>query len=66
LTQRPYVLGGLALGTGYCWGTLRRIPRPVSVELMAFHRKEQLAKLRTILKSVITFKTIDAFEVLPE
>jgi biofilm PGA synthesis N-glycosyltransferase PgaC len=66
LTQRPYVLGGLALGTGYCWGILRRTPRPVSGELMEFHRKEQLAKLRTILKSVITFKTIDAFEVLPE
>lgn len=66
LTQRPYVLGGLALGTGYCWGIFRRIPRPVSGELMAFHRKEQLAKLRTILKSVLTFKTIDAFEVLPQ
>jgi len=66
LTQRPYVLGGLALGTGYCCGFLRRIPRPVSGELMAFHRKEQLAKLKTILRSVVTFKTIDSFEVLPE
>ncbi|SRR5579871_50230 len=66
LTQRPYILGGLALGTGYCWGILHRIPRPVSGELMAFHRKEQLAKLRSILKSVLTFKSIDSFEVLPE
>ena len=66
LTQRPYILGGLALGTGYCWGILHRIPRPVSGELMTFHRKEQLAKLRTILKSVLSFKTIDSFEVLPE
>jgi len=66
LTQRPYVLGGLALATGYCWGFLRRIPRPVSGELMAFHRKEQLAKLRAILKSIVTFKTVDSFEVLPD
>ena len=66
LTQRPYLLGGLTLGIGYCWGFLRRIPRPVSHELMAFHRREQLAKLKAILRSVLTFKTIDSFEVLPE
>jgi len=66
LTQQPYLFGGLALGGGYCWGYLRRIPRPVSGELMAFHRKEQLAKLKTILKSVVMFKTIDNFQVLPE
>jgi hypothetical protein len=65
-TQQPYVFGGLALGAGYCSALLRQIPRPVSRELMAFHRKEQLAKLRAILKSVFTFKTVDNFEVLPD
>ncbi len=66
LTKRPYIVSGLALGSGYCWAFLRQIPRPVSRELMAFHRKEQLAKLKTILKSLITFKAIDSFEVLPD
>jgi biofilm PGA synthesis N-glycosyltransferase PgaC len=66
LTQQPYLFGGLALGSGYCWAALRHIPRPVSRELIAFHRKEQMAKLKAILKSVLMFKTIDNFEVVPE
>jgi hypothetical protein len=66
IIQQPYLLAGIALGSGYCWAFMRRMPRPVSRELMAFHRKEQITKLKAILKSVITFKTIDSFEVLPD
>ena len=62
-TKRPYFIDGVALGLGYCWAFVRRTPRPVSRELMAFHRKEQMAKLKTILKSVLTFKRIDSFKV---
>ena len=50
-TKQPYLLGGMALGLGYCLGFLRRTPRPVSHELMRFHRKEQMLKLKAILKS---------------
>jgi len=63
-TKQPYILGGLALGLGYCWAFLHRTPRPVSQELMAFHRKEQMVKLKAILKSFLTFKTVDRFNVL--
>jgi glycosyltransferase involved in cell wall biosynthesis len=66
LIQQPYLFAGIALASGYCWAFVRRIPRPVSRELMAFHRKEQITKLKAILKSVMTFKTIDSFEVLPD
>jgi len=62
-TKRPYVVDGLALGVGYCWAFLRRTPRPVSRELMAFHRKEQLAKLKAILESFLSFKRVDSFSV---
>jgi poly-beta-1,6-N-acetyl-D-glucosamine synthase len=62
--KQPYILGGLALGLGYCWALLRRTPRPVSRELMDFHRKEQMVKLKAILKSCLTFKTVDSFNVL--
>jgi glycosyltransferase involved in cell wall biosynthesis len=62
-TRRPYLIGGLALGLGYCWAFLRRAPRPVSAELMAFHRKEQMGKLKAILKSLVRFKRIDTFSV---
>ena len=32
---------------------------------MRFHRKEQMRKLRAILRSALTFKRIDNFQVLP-
>lgn len=60
-TKRPYVIGGGALGLGFCWAFLRRTPRPVSKDLMAFHRKEQMLKLKAILKSLVTFKRVDSF-----
>jgi glycosyltransferase involved in cell wall biosynthesis len=62
-TKRPYIFAGLALGLGYCWAFVRRTPRPVSRELMAFHRHEQMVKLRAILKSLFTFRRVDNFNV---
>jgi glycosyltransferase involved in cell wall biosynthesis len=62
-TKRPYILDGMALGIGYCWALIRRTPRPVSRELMAFHRKEQMTKLGAILKTLVSFKRIDSFNV---
>jgi biofilm PGA synthesis N-glycosyltransferase PgaC len=46
MTKRPLLLGGLALGTGYMWASLSRAERPVSGELMAFHRREQMSRLK--------------------
>lgn len=62
-TKRPYIVDGLALGLGYCYAFVRRTPRPVSDELMAFHRKEQMEKLKTILKSKMRMKRVDNFDV---
>src|SRR5579862_3766109 len=64
--KRPYIIGGLAVGLGYCWAFLRRTPRPVSPELMTFHRHEQMRKLKVILKSALTSKSIDKFQLLSE
>jgi glycosyltransferase involved in cell wall biosynthesis len=61
MTKHPFIAGGVALGFGYCSGYLRRAPRSVSRELMAFHRKEQMAKLGAILKSLGRFKRVDNF-----
>jgi glycosyltransferase involved in cell wall biosynthesis len=60
-TKRPYLLDGIALALGYCWALVRRTPRPVSPELMAFHRKEQMARLKVILMSLVRFKRVDNF-----
>ena len=62
VTKQPYIIGGLALGAGYCWACLRRTPRPVSPELMAFHRREQMAKLKAILNSIVKIQTARFFQ----
>lgn len=46
----PYVLGGLWHIAGYAWAAVTRIPRPVPAELMAFHRNEQMARLKRLLR----------------
>jgi poly-beta-1,6-N-acetyl-D-glucosamine synthase len=56
MTRRPVAAGGLALLAGYLWSMIRRIDRPVSPELVAFRRAEQMRRLRkflTITKSQI-------------
>ncbi len=65
MTKRPYLLDGLALGAGYVWALLRRVKRPVSKDLMRFHRKEQMQKLRGILMALITSRRVDSFAVKP-
>jgi|ERR1043165_2769323 glycosyltransferase involved in cell wall biosynthesis len=64
-TKRPYLVGGLALGLGFVWAFLCQVKRPVSDELMKFHRKEQMEKLKRILKSILGSKQIDSFKVMP-
>lgn len=66
MTKRPYVLDGIALGLGFGSATLKRLNRPVSKELMAFHRREQMRKLNAIFKSFLTFKPVDKFSLLSE
>jgi glycosyltransferase involved in cell wall biosynthesis len=66
MLKPPYFIEGFALGLGYGWAALRRPQRPISEELMAFHRREQMRKLKVILRSVLTFKPIDKFELLSE
>jgi biofilm PGA synthesis N-glycosyltransferase PgaC len=66
MMKRPYVVGGLALASGYGWAMLRRMRRPISTELMTFHRREQMRKLSAILRAVLTFRSVDSFNVFPD
>jgi len=66
MVKPPYIMEGFALGLGYGWAALRRAKRPISNELIRFHRREQMRKLRVILKSAIRFKPIDKFKLLSE
>jgi glycosyltransferase involved in cell wall biosynthesis len=58
-TKQP--LDGAALLTGYCWAAARRMRRPVSRELMRFHRREQMKKLRNIFSTLLKFRKINNF-----
>jgi hypothetical protein len=52
MKEKPYVIGGLCLYAGYLFGALMRIERPLSYDLISFHRREQMARLKSIfLKS---------------
>lgn len=47
--QKPYLVRGMQMGAGYVWSWLRRAERPVPKEFVAFHRREQMQRLRAAL-----------------
>jgi hypothetical protein len=51
MTMAPLFLGGLALGTGYFWALIRRYERPVSMDLIDFHRREQMKRLKAFFQA---------------
>jgi len=63
-TKQP--LDGAALLAGYGWAAARRMRRPVSRELMRFHRREQMKKLRAIVRTLLRFEKVDSFRVAME
>lgn len=63
MAKKPYVFGGIALFLGYTWAAIRRMKRPVSPELMAFHRQDQMRKLRGIFRSLLRLRKVNSFSV---
>jgi glycosyltransferase involved in cell wall biosynthesis len=54
MKNQPAVAGGLLLLMGYLWAALKRAERPVSKELVAFRRKEQMNRLKSLLRRACT------------
>jgi poly-beta-1,6-N-acetyl-D-glucosamine synthase len=50
MTKPPLAFGGLTLGAGYLWALLRCVERPVSRDLIDFHRREQMRRLKKFLR----------------
>ena len=46
MRKKPLLVGGIYFLCGYYWTALSRMKRPVSRELIAFHRAEQMARLK--------------------
>lgn len=61
MAKRPYVVGGVALLGGYLWAAVRRTPRPVTRELMAFHRRDQMRKLKAVCMRALRMRGVDPF-----
>jgi biofilm PGA synthesis N-glycosyltransferase PgaC len=64
MTKQP--VDGLSLLAGYGWASMRRVKRSVSPELMRFHRREQMKKLKAIFRNLIRFKKPSNFSLLTE
>jgi hypothetical protein len=49
MTRRPALLWGLALAAGYFWAAVQRRNRPISHDMVAFRRHEQMHRLKDLL-----------------
>jgi len=49
MRKSPYIVGGGLFQLGFVWAAITRMPRPVSQELMTFHRGEQMARLNALV-----------------
>lgn len=51
MKQKPYVICGSLLLTGYIWSMVKREKRPISRELIIFNRREQMQRLKKIFSA---------------
>ena len=65
ITKSPTRWAGLACSRVICWAAFRRVKRPVSPELMRFHRREQMKKLRAIFWTLLRFEKVNSFRLAP-
>lgn len=64
MTRKPLIIGGVAVLSGYSFAFMRRMDRPVSRALIRFHRREQMGKLKMILKNVLNVKNVARYAVV--
>ncbi|MGA8671368.1 MAG: glycosyltransferase family A protein [Terracidiphilus sp.] len=50
MKSSPFAIGGLALGLGYAWSLIRRAEVPLSPDLVAFVRREQMNRLKKFFR----------------
>ncbi len=53
MTKRPLVVGGVFILSGYCWALVGDGERPISDEMVAFVRREQMERLRRLFLKCI-------------
>jgi glycosyltransferase involved in cell wall biosynthesis len=53
MKNKPYVFGGMFLLAGFVWAFVTRIPRPIDAELIKFHQREQMQRLRDAFRKAL-------------
>ncbi len=61
MTQKPFCVRGILLLSGYSWAFLSRMKRPISKELLIFHRGEQIQRLSSVLKDMIKIRRLNKY-----
>lgn len=60
MRRSPLIIGGVALACGYMSALVKREPRPVSQEFVAFHRAEQMSRLKGLPAKLMGRSSRDA------
>jgi glycosyltransferase involved in cell wall biosynthesis len=60
MREKPLLIGGVYFNLGYWWAFITRMHRPVSQELMAFHRREQMMRLKGMFRGQTARSTLSA------
>uniref|UniRef100_C6E3Z4 Glycosyl transferase family 2 n=1 Tax=Geobacter sp. (strain M21) TaxID=443144 RepID=C6E3Z4_GEOSM len=55
MKNEPFLVGGVLMLCGYAWGWLSGMERPISQQLVDFRRKEQMERLRKIVRNRFVF-----------
>lgn len=53
MKNKPYVFGGMCLLVGFVWAFVTRIQRPIDAELIEFHQREQMQRLRDAFRKAL-------------
>lgn len=53
MRNKPYVLGGFLLLAGFAWALISRTKRPIDPQLVAFHQREQMQRLREAFRKAL-------------
>ncbi len=60
MTKKPFIVGGLLLACGFTWAMVTRAERPVTQELVAFRRREEMIRLKQFLFTILNPKSAAA------
>jgi poly-beta-1,6-N-acetyl-D-glucosamine synthase len=53
MKNKPYVVGGMFLFLGFAWALITGTERKVDADLVSFHQREQLQRLRKVFRKFI-------------